>query len=216
LSPPKVVNETKKEIKPKEPPPITNIRKHYWLKGKSQELYQNIILSSGVFPVYLSKKAEEKIRNHSIKHGDDGTEVMGLLLGEVYEHRKMRFAVIRDVATTRLNASEVSVKFDKENMGELFDQMDDSGFDYVIVGWYHSHPGHSCFMSPTDMRTQKTMFSEDYHCAIVIDPLCMEIEAYAMEGEEYKPIPFAIFWEEFEDPYGKKIAKKRRKKLNPD
>ncbi|MFQ6060135.1 MAG: Mov34/MPN/PAD-1 family protein [Thermoplasmata archaeon] len=181
---------------------------HHWLKETSQELYKNVLLSSGVFPIYVSKKAEEKIRNHAMRFGNEGMEVMGFLLGEVREHDGIRFSLIRDVATTSLKASEVSVKFDRENMRELLDQMDDSGFDYLIVGWYHSHPGHSCFMSPTDVRTQKTMFREQYHCAIVVDPLNMEIEAYSLDGEGYKPIPFAVFWEEYEDPYTGKSSKK--------
>ncbi|MFQ5885308.1 MAG: Mov34/MPN/PAD-1 family protein [Thermoplasmata archaeon] len=179
-------------------------------------MFKNILLTTGVFPVYLSKKAEEKIRNHAMKHGDEGMEVMGFLLGEVFEHNGVRYAVVKDVATTSLDASEVSVRFDKNDMEQLFSQMDSSGFDYLIVGWYHSHPGHSCFMSPTDMRTQRAMFREDYHSAIVIDPLKMEIEAYGLDGDDYKPIPFAVFWEEFEDPYGKKTKKKKMKKLNPD
>lgn len=216
MSAPKVVSETKKEIEEKSPPPITNVRQHYWLTAESKELYKGIVLSSGVFPVYVSKKAEEKIRNHAMRHGDDGTEVMGFLLGEIFEHNGVKYAVVRDVATTSLDASEVSVKFNKDNMDQLFSQMDGSGFDYLIVGWYHSHPGHSCFMSATDMRTQKAMFTEDYHSAIVIDPLKMEIEAYGLEGEDYRPVPFAVFWEEFEDPYGKKSKKKRRKKSDPD
>ncbi len=216
MSAPKVVSETKKEIEEKSPPPIINIRQHYWLTAESEELYRGVVLSSGVFPVYISRKAEEKIRNHAMEYGDDGTEVMGFLLGEVFEHNGVRYAVVKDVATTSLDASEVSVRFDKDNMEQLFSQMDSSGFDYMIVGWYHSHPGHSCFMSPTDIRTQKAMFREDYHSAIVVDPLKMEIEAYGLDGNDYKPIPFAVFWEEFEDPYGKKTKKKKMKKLNPD
>lgn len=195
---------------------MKNIGKHYWLTKESGKLFKNILLTTGVFPVYLSKKAEEKIRNHAMKHGDEGMEVMGFLLGEVFEHNGVRYAVVKDVATTSLDASEVSVRFDKNDMEQLFSQMDSSGFDYLIVGWYHSHPGHSCFMSPTDMRTQRAMFREDYHSAIVVDPLKMEIEAYGLDGDDYKPIPFAVFWEEFEDPYGKKTKKKRMKKLNPD
>ncbi|UCD92666.1 MAG: Mov34/MPN/PAD-1 family protein [Methanobacteriota archaeon] len=216
MSSPKVVSETKKEIDEKAPPSITNVRQHYWLTKGSKKLYRKTVLKSGVFPVYISKRAEEKIRNHALKYGDDGMEVMGFLLGEVFEHQGMRYAVVRDVATTGLDASEVSVRFDKDKMEELFSQMDGSGFDYLIVGWYHSHPGHSCFMSRTDMKTQKAMFTEDYHSAIVIDPLSMEIEAYGMDGEDYKPVPFAVFWEEFEDPYGKKTKKKKLKRSNPD
>ena len=26
----------------------------------------------------------------------------------------------------------------------------------IVVGWYHSHPGFGCWLSPTDINTQKT------------------------------------------------------------
>ena len=138
MSSPKVVSETKREIKHNPPPPFSKTRKHYWLADSSQDLYTETILSSGIFPLYISKKAEEKMRNHAIKFGDDGIEVMGLLLGEVFEHMGTEYVIVKDIATTFLEASEVSVKFDKGKMGDLFDQMDNSGFDYMVVGWYHS------------------------------------------------------------------------------
>jgi 26S proteasome regulatory subunit N11 len=203
MSSPKVVSETKREVKHNPPPPFTKTRKHYWLAESSKDLYTETILSSGIFPLYISKKAEEKMRNHALRFGDEGIEVMGLLLGEVFEHMGNEYVVVRDVATTSLEASEVSVKFDKEKMGELFDQMDSAGFDYMVVGWYHSHPGHGCFMSPRDMHTQKSMFTEGYHCAVVVDPLNSEIEAYTLDGDDYRSIPFTIYWEDYEDPYGK-------------
>ncbi len=174
-------------------------------------MFTRIESSSGVFPLYVSKRAEEKMRNHSTKFGDDGIEVMGLLLGEVFEHEGTEYTIVRDVATSTLEASEVSVRFDKRKMGELFDQMDSSGFDYMVVGWYHSHPGHGCFMSPRDLHTQKSMFREVYHYSIVVDPLNSEIEAYTLDGDECKPIPFVIYWEDYEDPYGK-LSKKRIRK----
>ncbi|MCK4445337.1 MAG: hypothetical protein KAW09_12385 [Thermoplasmata archaeon] len=211
MSAPEVVSETKREIRHNPPPPSSKTRKHYWLAESSQEIFMRTAKSSGTFPLYISKKAEEKIRNHSIRFGDEGIEVMGLLLGEVFEHVGTEYTIVRDVATSSLEASEVSVKFDKGKMGELFDQLDGSGFDYMIVGWYHSHPGHGCFMSPRDLDTQKSMFSESFHCALVVDPLNSEIEAYTLDGDDCKPIPFAVYWEEHEDPYGK-LSKMRIRK----
>ncbi len=211
MSAPKVVSETRREIRQNPPPPLSKIRKHHWLAESSEEIFKSTMKSSGTFPLYVSRKAEEKIRNQSIKFGDDGIEVMGLLLGEVFEYMGTEYAIVRDVATSTLEASEVSVRFDKRRMGELFDQLDGSGFDYVIVGWYHSHPGHGCFMSPRDLDTQKSMFSESFHCALVVDPLNSEIEAYALDGDCCKPIPFAVYWEEHEDPYGKPRKMRVRK-----
>ncbi len=41
-----------------------------------------------------------------------------------------------------------------------------------ICGWYHSHPGYSCFFSGTDVRTQRMhQMLEDPYLGIVVDPL---------------------------------------------
>ena len=85
--------------------------------------------------------------------------------------------------------------------------LDAVGFDYVVVGWYHSHPGHSCFMSRTDLSTQRAMFSKPYHCALVIDPINREAEAFKVRGEGYACVPFAIVDET--------IARLRRLKEGP-
>ncbi|MFQ5885354.1 MAG: hypothetical protein ACE5IO_09675, partial [Thermoplasmata archaeon] len=94
----------------------------------------------------------------------------------------------------------------------LFDRLDDVDFDYIIVGWYHSHLGHTCFMSPRDVETQREMFRERYHFAIVLDPIELQIEAFTLSGENCVAAPFAVYWEEFEDPYGrtKKLAARPR------
>merc|ERR1719387_1088068 len=42
----------------------------------------------------------------------------------------------------------------------------------MVVGWYHSHPNFGCWLSSTDVETQKSF--ENLHCkavAIVIDPI---------------------------------------------
>jgi len=119
-------------------------------------------------------------------------EVMGLLLGEVRSWKRVTYTIVRDVGTTDLKNSPAKVKFDPEAMPKLFANLDSVGFDYVVVGWYHSHPGHTCFLSRTDMRTQKAMFSQSYHCAIVIDPVNKEMEAFKMRGDGYIGVPFAL------------------------
>ncbi|UCE45194.1 MAG: hypothetical protein JSU93_07430 [Methanobacteriota archaeon] len=65
-------------------------------------------------------------------------------------------------------------------------------FSYAIMGWYHSHPGHTCFMSKTDLSTQRVMFTQPYHCALVIDPVNREIEAFKLLGEGCVTVPFAV------------------------
>ena len=65
---------------------------------------------------------------------------------------------------------------------------------------------------PKDIETQRRMFREEFHFAIVLDPLELQIEAFTLYGEECVVAPFAVYWEEHENPYGrmKKLPLKPR------
>ena len=145
--------------------------------------------------------AEEKIRNHAMSRLDPRMEIMGLLLGTVYRHDEREYVLVRDVVTTDLDASLVSVRFDRQGFEKLFESLDDIGFDYLIVGWYHSHPGHGCFLSQTDVDTQVSMFNRPFHSALVIDPVNHEIETFKVENGRSQHRPFAVYWDEYQNPY---------------
>lgn len=211
---PTVLEGREFEIRERPPPPSDRIAPHRWMTDEGQGRYQKALQVG--FELYLSKHAEEKIRNHSLTSVNDNREVMGMLLGWVYRHDGREYVMVRDVVTTDLEASAVRVRFDPTSFEKLFDYLDESGFQYIIVGWYHTHPGHGCFMSSTDIDTQKALFSMGYHTALVIDPINRMIEAFAVEGDEVRTRSFAVYWEEYQSPYlgrGKKI---KRIRSDPD
>jgi proteasome lid subunit RPN8/RPN11 len=187
---PRVVSEVRKPVLELMPPSAT--RPHPWLSPDAVKRYDATCAERGTFDVYLSSLAEGKMLEQSTRAAPKRLEVMGLLLGEVRSWKGNTYTIVRDVGTTDLKNSPAKVKFDPEAMPKLFADLDNVGFDYVVVGWYHSHPGHTCFLSKTDMRTQKAMFSQSFHCAIVIDPVNMEIEAFKMRGDGYIGVPFAL------------------------
>lgn len=186
-------------IRERPPPPRERTKMHKWLSGRSLEGYS--AQEAKGFEMYLSKVAEQKIRNHALAHVDEGKEVMGFLLGTVCRHDGREYTLVRDVATTDLDATAVSVRFDRSAFDKLFEELDSCDFKYVIVGWYHSHPSYTCFMSATDIQTQRTMFNERYHSAIVIDPVNKEIEAFHLDNDRVESRPFAVYWDEYQNPY---------------
>jgi 26S proteasome regulatory subunit N11 len=196
---PKIIASSERQFQEKAPPGPEQIRPHKWLSETSLVRYRES--ESKGFDLYLSKMAEEKIRNHSISRLEPRMEIMGLLLGTVYRHNERDYVLVRDVVTTDLDASLVSVRFDRQGFEKLFDSLDDVGFDYLIVGWYHSHPGHGCFLSQTDVETQMSMFNRPFHTALVIDPVYREIETFGVERGKSFHRPFAVYWDEFQDRY---------------
>jgi len=187
-----IVSETKREILEKSPPP--NLKPHIWHKGAKP--------ASDILIAYVNKHAEAKMRNHALAYRSKKLEVMGLLLGEVRTWQGQEYVLVRDIVTTDLDATSVSVKFDSGSFKKLFENLDDVGFDYVVVGWYHSHPGYGCFMSETDLKTHSGIFVSPHQVAIVIDPLKFQIEAFRIHEEKGQIVQFKVYWDEWDDPYG--------------
>jgi proteasome lid subunit RPN8/RPN11 len=152
-------------------------------------------------PFFISKLAEEKVRNHAAHGLRANHEVMGLLLGEIHTCAGDGYALARDIATAPLEANEVQVRFDPGRMEELCEALDTCHFHYVVVGWYHSHLGYGCFLSETDVDTQGRMFGEPEHCAVVVDPVQKEMAAFRMNGHGPVQVPLAVYWEKYQSPY---------------
>ena len=212
MSRPVIVADHRAEVMDVPPPADGRFRSHKWLTAKSGEDYR--LKERGGLELYLSKLAEEKIRNHALAHVHERREVMGLLLGGIYRHNGAEYALVRDVATTELDATDVSVRFDPRAFEKLFSSLDEVGFRYLIVGWYHSHPSYHCFMSSTDVQTQRAMFSQRSHSAIVIDPVNKEIEAFYLDEGKIRSRPFGIYWDEFQDPYYGTLVRMREADMN--
>jgi hypothetical protein len=133
-----IVSETKKE--PKNICPPSNVKPHLWLPLEKWEMNELDLAGGNVLACYVNKHAEAKMRNHALSMRDKTIEVMGLMLGEVRTWKGREYVLVRDVVTSDLDATSVSVKFDSSGFEKLFEKLDDAGFDYVIVGWYHSTP----------------------------------------------------------------------------
>jgi proteasome lid subunit RPN8/RPN11 len=212
---PKILKETRRRIEEKAPPTWTHLRPHDWLSEESALEYDLLVDSGKPFAVYMCDLAERKIREHAEGEASKRLEVMGFLLGEVHTWMGSTYSVVRDVVTTELKSSSSKVRFDPEAFPKLFHELDDSGFDYILVGWYHSHPGHTCFLSKTDLDTQRSMFDQPYHSALVIDPINCDVKAFRLSGQGYDEVPFAIFQQADEKNAKVKASRRRRLKVKP-
>jgi len=208
---PRIIRETRREIPEREPPVSEEISAHRWLSGESSIEYERLSSSRLPFAMYLSSVAEKKIREHAVGEAHRRLEVMGFLLGDVAKWKGKVYSIVSDVVTTQLKSSSSKVRFDPEAFPRLFAKLDDSGFDYILVGWYHSHPGHTCFLSRTDLETQKTMFDQPYHVALVIDPVNEDVKAFRLAGDGYEEVSFAVF----RPKNGPKKVRTRRLKVTP-
>ena len=128
--------------------------------------------------IFISEAAVSDMISHADKGASENAEVMGLLAGHVHRDDKGIYAIAERTVTSRLLSDAVSVRFDHSDMRALFDALDGLNFDYVIVGWYHSHLGIGCFMSETDVATHESSFGDDTGFAVVIDPIREELKVF--------------------------------------
>jgi len=190
---PRIVREMPRQAGRRVPPPKAALRPHPWLDEEARQRYTRWLESGKPFPLYLTQAVSERIRRHGERGAAQGREVLGLLVGELWRTDGESFAVVRDTATTALEATAFHVRFDRRAFARLFAALDRVGYEYLVLGWYHSHPGYGCFLSPTDLSTQRRMFRETYHSALVIDPVRRRIEVYALRNRAVEHRPFAVW-----------------------
>jgi proteasome lid subunit RPN8/RPN11 len=159
--------------------------------------------------LYITSDSIKIMLDHCYLHGRK-KEVMGLMLGMTFKYNDNIYSVVKDVVTSDLDATEVNVRFD--SFDKLFEQLHKISYNYQIIGWYHSHPNYSSYMSPTDAKTQARMFHHQFQYAMVIDPIRYDMNAFVFDQSAMKNIrerPYAIVSsEEFKSLFGVKDLKR--------
>ncbi len=186
------------------PPASERTLPHKWLPKEAMPLYADPIAAE----MYLFKTAEEKYANHALSQVKAGLEVMGFLLGEVFTHQGVEYTVVRDVATTDLEATSVSVRFDPEGFESLFASLECARF--LTYWWAGTLASWSrMFLSSTISRPRRGC-STDLTTALVIDPVRKEMYAFCLSKGEVSRRKFLVYWDEFQNPYyGESVRPKK-------
>ena len=122
---------------------------------------------------------------------------MGLLVGEAFLHKGKPYTLIEDYVTATNDSTAISVRFSPEAFADLAKQYSSKHKGKLVVGWCHSHPGYGCFLSGTDLSTQRRYFSEPWHVAVVIDPLRSENgsparKVFKLNSASYEEVSYAV------------------------
>lgn len=127
--------------------------------------------------LFVPNNIRESMIKHSLNGMNESKEVMGLLIGKLFQDDQGEYGVVTDVVSAPLVADETYVKFNPEFIEELFETLDQME-ERMIIGWYHSHPGYGCFLSQIDMATHISTFGDGKGFAIVIDPMDETVEVF--------------------------------------
>jgi len=106
-----------------------------------------------------------------LEHGKSQLE-KGLEVGGVITGRKENGGVMITGAIPLSVGQRTTVEITPELFAEAYKEREKRKIEDPIIGWYHSHPGYSCFMSDADKKAHKQMLNlyKD-SIAFVIDPV---------------------------------------------
>jgi proteasome lid subunit RPN8/RPN11 len=115
------------------------------------------------------------------------TESGGILVGKMKDEELL----INGLETGQQSATHVHVTLHDEFLVETATKYAER--DEKIVGWYHSHPNMGCFMSSTDLDTQRryqALFPNAV--ALVIDPQRPIFRFYRVEDSSYASVEYDV------------------------
>jgi proteasome lid subunit RPN8/RPN11 len=152
-----------------------------------------------VFPVYIKEDVLNKIK---LLCKNFHNEIFGYLIGNILKWNEKLYVKIEEllfllgaIYSDKYSTAQIegaAGKYDKKFQRLKKRRKDDS---LRIVGWWHSHPGFGCFLSTTDVKTQKYFFPESYQVALVVDPVDDDSQFYTLDENSekgYKEVSYAV------------------------
>lgn len=152
-----------------------------------------------IFPVYIHQGVIESIKE-LCKRSE--SEIFGYLVGSILIWKCIIYVIIEEslfimgaIHSNKFSTSQV------EGTAGVYQQEFQRlktlrrNENLRIVGWWHSHPDFGCFLSSSDLLTQKYFFHKSYQVAMVVDPIRNEFEFFTLDNntkEGYKSISYAI------------------------
>lgn len=122
------------------------------------------------FPVFMHHRVNVAITQHARQYRD--REVGGVLLGDVKRDENGQMFVIATHAIKAEFANETRghITFTHNTWLQIHSARERLQPDKIIVGWYHTHPGWTIFLSQWDLFIHQSFFRQPWQIALVIDP----------------------------------------------
>jgi proteasome lid subunit RPN8/RPN11 len=136
--------------------------------------YRKIGEGDEKFKIFISELTLEDIKAYL--SSDKNRELGGVILGDVYfDDNNDKFVIINEFVIARFTeASETKLTFTHKSWEDINNKIDKEYPGKKILGWFHSHPGHTVFLSSYDKFIHENFFSQDFMPAYVYDPVNIE------------------------------------------
>ena len=151
-----------------------------------EEITKSILQTEKQFEIIVNTKAYFKLAKHALSYANPSispekwVEVIGLLTGYITaEDTPLEQIIVEDYWPVA-EGNAVSVEIGNHNVfTEILQKKEPNHF---IIGWAHSHPSYSPFLSNDDYQTHlryQTFWKKSI--ALVIDPLMITEDDYGYE-----------------------------------
>jgi len=121
-------------------------------------------------PIYVDLDVMRDMEAHA--HTNTRVELGGVMLGkQCVDEEGKPFVVVTDSLRARhYEATRGSFKFTHETWSQITGERNRFHPELEMVGWYHTHPGWTVFLSPMDLFICNNFFNRQLDVALVIDP----------------------------------------------
>jgi proteasome lid subunit RPN8/RPN11/LysM repeat protein len=175
------------------------------IKEKPQEIYTRSELPfDSVFTggdskdegigIHIRQATLRKVEDYL--SGDKSNELGGVLVGDLCETASgERFVRIDNMIVAMHSSSSLSrLTFTHDTWSYINKVLDEEHQGKKILGWFHSHPGHTVFLSGHDMFIQENFFNLPYMVAYVFDPTIRDRGFFKWKDNEvFKANGFHIY-----------------------
>ncbi len=136
--------------------------------------------------ISLSATALKRMVLHA--ESDLEVEVGGICLGRVYQDSEQRLMISIDQAITSTEPGgfvheRASLTFTAEAWRAMMQEAEAKHPDLRLLGWYHTHPGLSVFLSGMDLFIHHHFFPQPWQIAVVLDPVHGSIGVFPRNSE---------------------------------
>lgn len=121
--------------------------------------------------IFFTQRAYLRCMKHAAS--DLSNEIGGALVGQILhdECARVQYIVIEDVIPAEhTEFSQVHLTFTQTTLVQLNRDLEDRFPDLKMVGWYHTHPRMSIFLSAYDAWLHQNFFREHWQVALVVEP----------------------------------------------
>lgn len=173
------------------------------------------------FKIFINEDILNDIKGYL--SSDKEKELGGILLGDIFlDESNNQFIIINELVIARYTEANVTrLTFTHKTWEDINSKIERDFPGKTVLGWFHSHPGHTVFLSTYDKFIHENFFSGNSYVAYVFDPINNEEGFFYQKDEKLVKANCFYIYSDFQNKNGNNkpqndiTLEKKTKKNNP-